>query len=185
MTQSDDRTKSPNSLLKTVRTNPVPWLGICLLLSLAINAFIVGMIATKVYKGKEPRAARLPAIIDAQVDSRRMLRSVDKERRKELRKIERSYRDRFAPYAETLDRSRRDLAAVVRERSLDRAKLEAAFKNVQEARTGMRAVSSTMIVELIAAMTPAERQSLAQRLERQKKKSKKKKKTKTKKKEDS
>ncbi len=183
MTHSDDRAKSPTPLVKAARTSAVPWLGVGLLLSLAINAFIVGMIATKVYKAKETRTVRLPAIIDAQVDSRRMLRSVDKERRKELRKIERGYRDRFTPYAEKLDRSRRDLAAVVRESTLDRAKLEAAFHKVQEARTGMREISSTMIVELIAAMTPAERVSLAERLERKKKK-RKKKKSKTKKKKD-
>ncbi len=183
MTQSDDRTRTTASALKSVRTNAIPWLGVGLLLSLAINAFVVGIIATKVYKAKETRTARLPAIIDAQVEGRRILRSVDKVRRRELRKIERSYRDKFAPYAENLDRARRELAAVVRESSLDQAKLEAAFKNVQEARTDMRAISSTMIMELITAMTPAERQSLAQRLERQKKK-RKKKKSKTKKNED-
>ncbi len=153
--------------------NAVKWLGIGLVLSLAINFFIVGVIATKLWQANTgKRLARLPKIIDAQVDSRKMMRSADKERRKELRKIVRGYRDTFEPHAERLDAARRRLAAVVRESRLDRSKLEAAFRDVQLARTEMRDVSTTMIVELISAMTADEREKLAEQLERRKRKKK-------------
>lgn len=153
--------------------NAVKWLGIGLVLSLAINFFIVGVIATNLWQANtNKRLSRLPKIIDAQVDSRKMMRSADKERRKELRKIVRGYRETFEPHAERLDAARRKLAAVVRESRLDRSKLEAAFRDIQLARTDMREVSTTMIVELISAMTADEREKLAVQLERRKRKKK-------------
>ncbi len=152
----------------------VRWLGIGLILSLAINAFIVGLIATKTVKQREVvRRAGPPALVDALGDSRRLLRALPKERRKELRKIVRTYRPKFKPHRDALSAGRDKLIAVLRVEPTDQAALTLALDAIQDARFAMRDTGRAMLTDVLAAMTVDERKQVADRLARSKRKKKK------------
>ena len=152
----------------------VRWLGIGLILSLAINAFIVGLIATKAVKQREVvRRAGAPALVDALGDSRRLLRALPKERRKELRGIVRSYRPKLKPHRDALDAARDKFEAVLRAEPTDQAALTLALDAIQNARFAMRDTGRAMLTDVLAAMTPDERRQVADRLARSKRTKKK------------
>lgn len=154
--------------------NATRWLGIALVLSLAINAFIVGVIATKIIKIRDFRRPNPPPVVDALADSNRLLRGLPKERRDELRRIVRDYRPTLKPWRDALDEARNQLADAMVVDPLDRDRIEAALREIQAARASMRDTGRTLTIELISAMSPAERKALAERMERRKKKKKKK-----------
>ncbi len=153
----------------------VRWLGIGLMLSLAINAFIVGVVATKAIKFRDLRRPGPPPLVDALGDSRRMISAVPKERRKELRKIVRSYRPQLKPHRDALAAARARLIKVLRVEPTDQVKFAAALDDIQEARFAMRETGRSLLADVVAAMTTAERKQLADRLDRSTRKKKKKK----------
>ena len=152
----------------------VRWLGAGLVLSLAINAFIVGVIATKAIKFRDLRRPGPPPLVDALGDSRRMISAVPKERRKELRKVVRSYRPQLKPHRDALATARGTLIEVLRVEPTDQTKLAAALGAIQDARFAMRETGRSLLTDVVASMTPAERKQLADRLDRSKRKKKKK-----------
>lgn len=166
---ADQRPASPGESGR----NATRWLGIALILSLAINAFIVGVIATRIVKIRDFRRPNPPPIVDALADSNRFLRGFPKERRAELRRVVRDYRPSLKPWRDQLDEARNRLADAVAADPLDTGRIEAALRDIQQARAGMRDTGRTLTIELISTMTPDERKALAERLDRRKKKKKK------------
>jgi uncharacterized membrane protein len=145
------------------------WLGIALVLSLAINAFIVGTIATRIIDIRSFRRPNPPPVVDALADSNRLLRGFPKERRAELRRIVTDYRPKLKPHRDALDEARNALADAVAANPLDLPRVEAALTAIQDIRAGMRDTGRGLTIDLIAAMTPAERKELAERMDRRKK----------------
>lgn len=144
------------------------WLGIALLLSLAINAFIVGTIATRILEIRDFRRPNPPPVVDALADSNRMLRGIPKDRRDQLRLIVRGHQLKMKPHREALDEARNALADAVAADPLDLARVDAALVAIQQVRAGMRDSGRNLTLDLVKAMTPAERQELAQRMDRRK-----------------
>ncbi len=177
MTSGREQSKEQSEAKQPPAAGPdrsaVRWLGIGLILSLAINAFIVGLIASKTVKQREVvRRAGPPALVDALGDSRRLLRALPKERRKELRKIVRTYRPKLKPQREALTVARDKLIAVLRVEPTDQVALTRALDAIQDARFAMRDTGRAMLTDVLAAMTADERRQVADRLARSKRKKK-------------
>jgi uncharacterized membrane protein len=151
------------------QSGTIRWLGIALVLSLAINAFIVGTIATRIIDIRSFRRPNPPPVVDALADSNRLLRGVHKERRDELRRIVRDYRPKLKPHRDALDEARNALADAVAADPFDLPRVEAALKAIQDVRADMRDTGRGLTIDLIAAMTPTERKELAERMDRRKK----------------
>ena len=174
MTSGKEQPEATQSPAAGSDRSAVRWLGVGLILSLAINAFIVGLIATKTVKQREVvRRAGPPALVDALGDSRRLLRALPKERRKELRKIVRTYRPKLKPHREALTVARDKLIAVLRVEPTDQVALTRALDAIQDARFAMRDTGRAMLTDVLAAMTADERKQVADRLARSKRKKKK------------
>lgn len=151
------------------RNETVRWLGIALVLSLAINAFAIGIAVTRVIQARDFRRPNPPPVVDALADSNRLLRGLPKDRRDELRRIVRDYRPKLKPHRDALDQARDALADAVAADPLDPSRLESALKAIQDARAGMRDTGRGLTIELITAMTAVERRELAGRMERRQK----------------
>jgi uncharacterized membrane protein len=151
------------------RNGTTRWLGIALVLSLAINAFIVGTIATRIIDIRSFRRPNPPPVVDALADSNRLLRGFSKERRGELRRIVNDYRPKLKPHRDALDEARNTLADAVAADPFDLPRVEAALKAIQDIRADMRDTGRGLTIDLITAMTPAERKDLAERMDRRKK----------------
>ena len=175
MTDESGGTGGKTANVHSGERSAVRWLGIGLMLSLAINAFIVGVVATKAIKFRDLRRPGPPPLVDALGDSRRMISAVPKERRKELRKIVRTHNPQLKPHREALAAARDRLIAVLRVEPTDQSKLAEALQAIQEARFAMRETGRDVLTDVVAAMSAAERKQLADRLARSKRKKKKKK----------
>ena len=151
------------------RRETIRWLGIALVLSLAINAFVIGVAVTRIIQARDFRRPNPPPVVDALADSNRLLRGFPKERRDELRRIVREHQPKLKPHRDALDEARNRLAAAVAAEPLDLPRIEAALGAIQDIRAAMRDTGRGLTVDLITAMSPAERKDLAERLDRRKK----------------
>jgi uncharacterized membrane protein len=148
------------------------WLGIALVLSLAINAFIVGVIATRIIKIRDFRRPNPPPVVDSLADANRLLRGFPKERRADLRRVVRDKRRALRAHRDALDLARNTLADAVATDPLDVGRVDAALKAIQHIRSDMREAGRTITIDLITVMTPDERKALAERLHRRSRKKK-------------
>lgn len=155
------------------RRETIRWLGIALVLSLAINAFIIGVAVTRIIQVRDFRRPNPPPVVDALADSNRLLRGFPKERRDDLRRIVRGHGPKLKPHRDALDEARNALADAVAADPLDLPRIEAALTAIQDIRAAMRDSGRAVTLDLIAAMTPAERKALAERMDRRKKSKKK------------
>lgn len=173
MTGDIEKTDGKPSSRRGADRSAVRWLGIGLMLSLAINAFIVGVVATKAIKLRDFRRPGPPPLVDALGDSRRMISAIPKERRKELRKVVHAFRPQLKPHSAALAAARDRLIAVLRVEPTDQTELARALEAIQDARFAMRETGRILLTDVLAAMTPAERKQVADRLARSKRKKKK------------
>lgn len=161
MTARDDRGQASSGERSATR-----WLGIALLVSLAINFFIVGVIATRIIKIRDFRRPNPPPVVDSLADANRLLRGFPKERRADLRQVVRDKRRALRSHRDALDLARNTLADAVAADPLDVPRIDAALKAIQHIRSDMREAGRSVTIDLISAMTPDERKELADRLHR-------------------
>lgn len=167
---TDRRDAGPPRTADQERSAAIRWLGFALVLSLSINAFIVGVIATRIIEVRDFRRPNPPPVVDALADANRLLRGFPKERRAELRGLVRYKRSALKPFRERLDEARNALADAVAADPLDVPRIDAALRAIQQIRADMRDAGRGITIDLISAMTAQERKQLAERLERRSRK---------------
>jgi uncharacterized membrane protein len=163
------------------------WLGVALVLSLAVNLLVLGAVGTMAYfhfsgagsywmsHGKWRGKTKNPAMRHAVLGRPglmvralwRTMRALPQERRRALRPLLREHRQAIrAAYAE-VGRLRLQLAELLQDPTADRARLEAIAKRLEEAETATRRHIVRLVTTFLEHLTPQERRIFAEKLRQQ------------------
>tara|TARA_R110000868_G_scaffold13215_6_gene62042 strand:+ start:452 stop:1033 length:582 start_codon:yes stop_codon:yes gene_type:complete len=147
-------------------TNPPArrWLGPAFLVSLGINLFLAGMIATSAYShrggphGDRAGGGPMGAMFG---DMRGAKSDMSEEDRKVMRDIMVGQFKTIRPYLVEMDKARKDLAAIVGTSPYDAAKVKAGFERINAARNDVANVMSEAMTRGFGDMSDAQRQRLS------------------------
>ncbi|MDO8423136.1 MAG: periplasmic heavy metal sensor [Parvibaculum sp.] len=146
-------------------TNPPArrWLGPAFLVSLGINLFLAGMIATSAYSHRGgPHSERGGGPMSAMFGDVRGAKSdMSEEDRKVMRDIMVGQFKIIRPYLVEMDKSRKDLAAIIGASPYDAAKVKAGFERIDAARSNVANVMSEAMIKGFGEMSDEQRQRLA------------------------
>lgn len=144
-------------------TLPSRW-RIFLLGSLALNLLFVGLAAGSLWSGKRHYSLMGNARGTSDLAIPGFIKSLPKERAKELRKlIKQQVSPDLTPLTAAIRQARRDAAAALAEATFDREKLTAAFSSIDVSEAAAKAAARSTLFALAQQLTPAERQILAER----------------------
>ena len=139
------------------------WLGPAFLVSLGINLFLAGMIATSAYfhrggphgeRGGGPMSAMFGDLRSAKSD-------MSAEDRKVMRDLMVGQFKTIRPYLQHMDKARKDLATIVGASPYDAEKVKAAFDRIDAARSKVANVTSEAMVKGFGEMSDEQRERLA------------------------
>lgn len=137
---------------------------IFLLASLALNLMLAGAVAGHFIYGRRHHATGGGERGTHELALQGFLKTLPKERAKELRQIIKSgERLDHAPLVASVRQARRDAAVVLAAEAFDRTKLSAAFARIDAADAAAKAAARTTLLSLAEHMTAAERQAMAER----------------------
>ena len=161
----NDQGPEPKAADRVAATAPLParW-RIFLLASLALNLVFAGMAAGSLWSAKRHHSliGNSRGTTDFAIPG--FIKSLPKERAKELRKlIKQQDRPDLSPLTAAVRQARRDAAAALAEATFDREKLTAAFSGIDVTEAAAKAAARSSLIALAEHMTPAERQTLAER----------------------
>lgn len=146
-------------------TNPPArrWLGPAFLVSLGINLFLAGMIATSAYfhRGGMHGGRGGSAMSDMFGDMHGAKSDMSREDRKAMRDIMVGQFKTVRPYLVEMDNARKDLAAIVGTSPFDAEKVKAGFDRIEAARSKVANVMSEAMIKGFSNMSDAQRQRLA------------------------
>lgn len=137
---------------------------IFLLGSLALNLVFAGLAAGWLLSAKRHHSLSGSATGTSDFAIASFIKSLPKERAKELRRlVKQQERPDLLPLTASIRQARRDAAAVLAEATFDRQKLTAAFSSIDAAEAAAKAAVRSTLIALAENLTPAERQTLAER----------------------
>ena len=146
-------------------TNPPArrWLGPAFLVSLGINLFLAGMIATSAFSHRGgPHGDRDGGPMSAMFGDMRGAKSdMTAEDRKAMRDIMVGQFRTIRPYLVEMDKARKDLAVIVGTSPYDAAKVKTGFERINAARSDVANVMSEAMIRGFGDMSDAQRQRLA------------------------
>lgn len=137
--------------------------------SLALNLIFAGLTAGSVWKWRHHGGMGGRGGPAADVALQGFLRTLPKERAKELRQaIKQDGRPDMRPLVNAVRQARRDAAGALAAETFDSAKLTTAFSGIDTAEAATKAAIRKTMIAAAAKMTPAERQALADRWRKRK-----------------
>ena len=137
------------------------WIGPAFLVSLGINLFLAGMIATSAFSHRGGPHGSGGPMGDMFGDMRGAKSEMSQEDRKALRDIMVGQFKTIRPYLVEMDSARKDLATIVGATPYDPAKVKAGFDRIDAARSNVANVMSNAMIEGFGEMSDAQRQHLA------------------------
>ncbi len=144
------------------------WLGPALLVSLIINLFLLGMIATALIFHRPPPGDEFGPVPSPFF---RMLQKDMGGRRPDDRAVVRSIMIQqfpiIRPYIVKIEIARRDLAQAIGATPYDPAKVSAAFERVDQAQAEMIRATRDAMVQGFGKLDPAQRERLAETMRKQ------------------
>jgi len=144
------------------------WLGPALLISLVINLFLLGMIATAVIFHRPPPGSEFGPVPSPFF---RMLQKGFAAQRPDDRAVVRNIMigqfPIIRPYIVKIEIARRDLAEAIGETPYDPAKVSAAFDKIDQAQAEMIRATRAAMVEGFGKLDPEQRARLAETMRKQ------------------
>ena len=137
------------------------WLKLLLIVSLALNVAVIGMIGGTAMRGGE-KTANEPGLDRRQS---RILRMVPEARRDAARAILIARSDEYAAAQAALKQAQMDLIDALRSDPYDRARVSAALEARREASGTVWGIGYEQLEQIAADLNGAERSELADRLE--------------------
>jgi len=141
---------------------PRRWLGPAFLVSMVINLFLLGLIASALWMHHEPRGGHGPSSFFFGGS----MSDLSKEDRTALRQMMRAQFKTIQPHLKELDQSRTDLAKVIGETPYDPTRVSAVFARIEQAQSEIGQVMREAMIKGFGEMSDAQRQRLAKAMER-------------------
>ena len=142
---------------------PARW-RIFLFGSLALNLLFAGLAAGSLWSAKRHHSLIGNSRGTSDFAIPGFIKSLPKDRAKELRKLIRQQdRPDLSPLTAAIRQARREAAAALAEATFDREKLTAAFSSIDVTEAAAKAAARSTLIALAGLLTPAERQTLAER----------------------
>jgi len=135
---------------------------VVLIVSAALNLFLIAVIATAVIKGPPPRDRGLATAPFSMPWASHVL---GKDTRSMAREIFRSHFPEFTGVREALLADSRNLAKILGEPQFDRAKFESALSHLQDNTDAALRANHTAMVDFAEKITPEQRAELAHAIE--------------------
>ena len=138
------------------------WVGIVLLISLALNLLVVGFFVA--HKLRPDKYRRISGPGYTQIIPRRFFFDVDRSRRGELVQAMRSHRKEFTGYRKQLRAAAKKVADALAAEPFDQAALDEALKGYQQEAVGMIEKGGKIGQTFFAMLSDDERKLLAKRI---------------------
>ena len=160
MSVSTDGTRPQPDQTSAAAGAPAGRWRLIILASLALNLLFAGAAAGSLWHSK--RHYSHGSLRGAELAIDKFLRTVPKERAKELRKLlKATAQPRVEPLVAGIRQARRDAAAALSAQTFDREQLTAAFGRIDQAEATAKSAARGAILSLAANMTAAERSAMA------------------------
>jgi uncharacterized membrane protein len=141
------------------------WVKAVLILSLAFNLLVIGAVSAKFVAGHK-WAKRWGGAVSVLHEGRHFIRSLPRERRREIREIARGHREAFAPVRQAADDARLALAAALEREPFDKQVYAQALEKLKTALRSAADPAGDMLTKVIENLTPGERKAFGRRLKR-------------------
>jgi uncharacterized membrane protein len=144
------------------RRRSITWWGVLLVISLALNLLVGGAVAARFFI--RPPIERMAGASYLQLVPRHFFMDMDRQRRDELLKLLRSYRDQFRAGQQRTRDTANKLADALDANPYDEAQVRAVVETFASNGNELLDLSTKAAMDFISHLTPEERVRLAQRI---------------------